>query len=83
MLTKLKYVFLKKGKVITILFGRSMMKLLKFKYLGVTISYNGSMKHAVDVLKQQAFNHLLSLFYRVQMDFKTKLRACSQGSAQM
>jgi len=39
----------------------------KFKYLEVTFSYNGSMKHAVDVLNQQAlkaFNHLLSfLFY--------------------
>jgi len=48
----------------------------KFKYLGVTFSYNGSMKHAVDVLNQQAlraFNHLLSLFYRVKMDVKTKL----------
>ena len=34
------------------------------------------MKHAVDVLNQQnlrAFNHLLSLFYRVKMDVKTKL----------
>jgi len=40
----------------------------KFKYLGVTFSYNGSMKHAVDVLP---FNHLLSLFYRVKMDVKT------------
>jgi len=34
------------------------------------------MKHAVDVLNQQAlraFNHLLSLFYRVKMDVITKL----------
>jgi len=32
----------------------------KFKYLGVTFSYNGSMKQDVDVLNQQAlraFNH--------------------------
>ena len=48
----------------------------KFKYLGVSFSYNGSMKHAVNVLNQQtlrAFNHLLSLFYRVKMGVKTKL----------
>jgi len=48
----------------------------QFLYLGVTFLYNGSMKHVVDVLNQQAlrtFNHLLSLYYPVKMDVKTKL----------
>jgi len=48
----------------------------KLKYLGVIFSHNDSMKHAVNALNQhalRAFNHLLSSFYRVKMEVKTKL----------
>ena len=47
-----------------------------FRYLNVDFLYTGNMKNSVKVLHDQAlraYNCLLSLFSRIQMDVKTKL----------
>jgi len=50
-----------------------------FTYLGVKCWYTGNMIHAVKALNDQplrAYINLLSLFDKVDMDFKTKLSLC-------
>lgn len=47
-----------------------------FCYLGVNFTYTGNMKHAVKALSDQAlraYNNLLSIFDRLQLDVRTKL----------
>ena len=47
-----------------------------FTYLGINFFYTGNMKYAIQILYEQAlkaYNSLLSLFSKVNMDIKTKL----------